>query len=319
MIPRTKVFVGSLPPATKPEEVRRLFENYGVVTECDVMNRCAFVHMQNQDMAESAIQALHNTTFKGVTIVVERGRVRERPPGGVGGMDSARGRVGAGPMRGSRGGMRSQPYGGSYGAARAAPGGVGGGGGGAVAGYGPRASYGTGSRYEGGSYRNDVGYSSSSSAYGYGYTSNGGGGGGGGGGYGSTRHSSSEDRRGFTLPSYPADQSRAAYGSSYDGYSGYDSYSSGYGYDTSQASTSYQRWPSSSTSAADSYSYGGGYSQAPVDGGAAGPSTDYSQSYPAMGGGSSGYRSPAANAAVPPYRSSESGYGPPPPSSGRRF
>ncbi|XP_050083725.1 RNA-binding protein 4.1 isoform X2 [Anopheles aquasalis] len=312
MIPRTKVFVGSLPPATKPEEVRRLFENYGVVTECDVMNRCAFVHMQNQDMAESAIQALHNTTFKGVTIVVERGRVRERPPGGVGGMDSARGRVGAGPMRGSRGGMRSQPYG-SYGATRATPGGGGAGGaGGAVAGYGPRASYGTGSRYEGGSYRNDVGYSSSSSAYGYGYTSNGG-------GYGSTRHSSSEDRRGFTLPSYPADQSRAAYGSSYDGYSGYDSYSSGYGYDTSQGSTSYQRWPSSSTSAADSYSYGGGYSQAPVDGGAAGPSTDYSQSYPAMGGGSSGYRSPAATAAVPPYRSSESGYGPPPPSSGRRF
>uniref|UniRef100_A0A2M4DNY4 Putative splicing factor aedes aegypti splicing factor n=1 Tax=Anopheles darlingi TaxID=43151 RepID=A0A2M4DNY4_ANODA len=29
--------------------------------------------------------------------------------------------------------------------------------------------------------------------------------------------------------------------------------------------------------------------------------------------------SPAASAAVPPYRSSESGYGPPPPSSGRRF
>lgn len=300
MIPRTKVFVGSLPPATKPEEVRRLFENYGVVTECDVMNRCAFVHMQNQDMAESAIQALHNTTFKGVTIVVERGRVRERPPGGVGGvgMDSSRGRPGAGPMRGSRGGMRSQPYGtaAGYGAGRA-PGG-----------YGPRASYGTGSRYDGG-YRNDVGYSSSSSPYGYGYSSNGG-------GYGSTRHTSSEDRRGFTLPSYPADQSRGSYGSSYDGYSSYDSYSS-YGYDTSQGTSSYQRWPSSANSA-ESYSYGSGYSQGPSDGSAVAQSTDYSQGYPPLGGGSSsGYRASATTSAPQSYRSSASGYGPP--SSGRRF
>uniref|UniRef100_A0A182NA83 RRM domain-containing protein n=1 Tax=Anopheles dirus TaxID=7168 RepID=A0A182NA83_9DIPT len=276
MIPRTKVFVGSLPPATKPEEVRRLFENYGVVTECDVMNRCAFVHMQNQDMAENAIQALHNTTFKGVTIVVERGRVRERPPGGVGvgGMDSVRGRVGAGPMRGSRGGgMRSQPYGvgGGYGAARA-PGG-----------YGARASYGAGTRYDSGySYRNDVGYSSSSSAYGYGYSSNGG-------GYGSTRHSSSEDRRGFTLPSYPSDPSRGTYGSSYDGYSGYDGYNS-YGYDSTQGSSSYQRWPSSTPTAADGYSYGSSYSQGSADVGAAGQTADYSQSYPSMGGSSSGYR-----------------------------
>ncbi|XP_041766414.1 glycine-rich RNA-binding protein 10 [Anopheles merus] len=290
MIPRTKVFVGSLPPATKPEEVRRLFENYGVVTECDVMNRCAFVHMQNQDMAESAIQALHNTTFKGVTIVVERGRVRERPPGGVGGgsMDSARGRPGAGPMRGSRGGMRSQPYGvgAGYGAART-PGG-----------YGARANYGTGGgRYEGG-YRNDSGYSSSSNAYGYGYSSNGG-------GYGSTRHSSSEDRRGFTLPSYPSDPSRGTYGSNYDGYSSYDGGYSSYGYDTTQGSSSYQRWPSSAPATADSYSYAGGYSQASADPAAAvGQTTDYSQSYPSMSSSSSGYRS-------------ASGYGQP--ASGRRF
>ncbi|XP_049285955.1 TATA-binding protein-associated factor 2N isoform X2 [Anopheles funestus] len=298
MIPRTKVFVGSLPPATKPEEVRRLFENYGVVTECDVMNRCAFVHMQNQDMAESAIQALHNTTFKGVTIVVERGRVRERPPGGVGGggMDSTRGRPGAGPMRGSRGGMRSQPYGvGGYGAARA-PGG-----------YGARANYGTGGRYDGG-YRNDVGYSPSSNAYGYGYSSNGG-------GYGSTRHSSSEDRRGFTLPSYPSDPSRGTYGSNYEGYSNYDGYSS-YGYDTTQGSSSYQRWPSTTPATADSYSYAGGYSQGSVDPGAVGQSTDYSQSYPSMSGSSSGYRA-STTASPQSYRNSVSGYGQP--TSGRRF
>ncbi|XP_058812448.1 uncharacterized protein LOC131676992 isoform X2 [Topomyia yanbarensis] len=101
MIPKNKIFVGSLPPSTKPEEIRRLFENYGIVTECDVMNRCAFVHMQSPDMAENAIQALHNSNFKGVTINVEHGRTKERS-GGEGGGFSRGGR--GGPRGGSRGG-----------------------------------------------------------------------------------------------------------------------------------------------------------------------------------------------------------------------
>jgi RNA recognition motif-containing protein len=64
-----------------------LFEKYGVVTECDIMNRCGFVHMQSQEMADNAIKNLNNSLFNGVNIVVERGRMKERKPnqGGPGG------------------------------------------------------------------------------------------------------------------------------------------------------------------------------------------------------------------------------------------
>lgn len=110
------MFVGSLPAGAKPEELRRLFENYGVVTECDVMNRCGFVHMQNPDMASSAIEALNNSNFKGATISVEPGRMKERgggsgprrsQPGNRGGDGGFRGNNqrggGSGGMMGNRG------------------------------------------------------------------------------------------------------------------------------------------------------------------------------------------------------------------------
>ncbi|XP_011290373.2 uncharacterized protein LOC101889452 isoform X1 [Musca domestica] len=101
----TKVFVGSLPPGTKPEELRHLFENYGVVVECDVMNRCGFVHMKNPAMAEKAIQALNASEFKGQSIVVEHGRPKERGGGPQGGGPNQVGR-GGGPQRGGgRGGV----------------------------------------------------------------------------------------------------------------------------------------------------------------------------------------------------------------------
>ncbi|XP_053698096.1 uncharacterized protein LOC128745129 isoform X1 [Sabethes cyaneus] len=213
MIPRNKIFVGSLPPSTKPEEIRRLFENYGVVTECDVMNRCAFVHMQSPDMVENAIQALHNSTFKGVTINVEHGRSKERtggsssrggggnrgaPRGGGSGGGGGGGGGGfrqqdrsnfndnqsGGPMRNnqSRGNFRNQPYGG---------GGRGGGfdgqnqGGGGGGGGGYRGNFNRGGR--GGS--NDRG----SGGRGGGYN-------GGGNRFSGGQQFNSEDRRGFALP-----------------------------------------------------------------------------------------------------------------------
>lgn len=77
-----------MPPGSKPDDLRRLFEKYGVVTECDIMNRCGFVHMQNQEMADNAIKNLNNSSFNGANIVVERGRMKERKPnqgGGPGG------------------------------------------------------------------------------------------------------------------------------------------------------------------------------------------------------------------------------------------
>ncbi|KAH8362978.1 hypothetical protein KR084_003931, partial [Drosophila pseudotakahashii] len=74
-----KVFVGSL-PRCKPDELRRLFSNYGNVCECDVMNRCAFVHLETTDMADAAIAALNGTVFKGQPIVVEAGRPKYPGP-----------------------------------------------------------------------------------------------------------------------------------------------------------------------------------------------------------------------------------------------
>lgn len=109
------MFVGSLPQGSKPEDLRKLFERFGAVTECDIMNRCGFVHMQSEEQASAAIRALHNTTFNGAVISVERGRIKERGQRGGGGggrgMRGGRGmdRRGGGPMRGHPGG-RDAPY-----------------------------------------------------------------------------------------------------------------------------------------------------------------------------------------------------------------
>ncbi|XP_023950124.2 RNA-binding protein 4.1 isoform X2 [Bicyclus anynana] len=104
MVGQTKVFVGSLPQGSKPEELRKLFEHFGVVTECDIMNRCGFVHMQTEEQATAAIRDLHNSTFNGGVITVERGRIKER------GQRGGRGGMGGG-MRGTdrRGGIRGGP------------------------------------------------------------------------------------------------------------------------------------------------------------------------------------------------------------------
>ncbi|XP_019546791.3 uncharacterized protein LOC109417122 [Aedes albopictus] len=211
MLPRNKIFVGSLPPSTKPEEVRRLFENYGVVTECDVMNRCAFVHMQTPDMMDNAIQALHNSNFKGVTINVERGRTKDRAPGsggdgrdsgGRGGFRGGRGGFNqqsrssyddgdrsGGPMRNNRGNMRNQPYG------------SGGGGGAGRGGSFDGQSQGGGFRGGRGGGRGDFSDRGSGGRGAGGHNNSGGSGG--------SRFSGgqqSEDRRGFALPNESADR-----------------------------------------------------------------------------------------------------------------
>lgn len=114
---QTKVFVGSLPQGSKPEELRKVFERFGVVTECDIMNRCGFVHMQSEEQASAAIRGLNNTTFNGGVISVERGRIKERGQrgggggrGGRGGMRGGMDRRGGGPMRGGPPGGRDAPY-----------------------------------------------------------------------------------------------------------------------------------------------------------------------------------------------------------------
>lgn len=110
--------MGSLPQGSRPEELRKLFERFGPVTECDIMNRCGFVHMETEDQALAAIRALHNTTFNGGLITVERGRIKERGPRGPGGprggmrggMRNGMDRRPGGPMRGPPMGGRDAPY-----------------------------------------------------------------------------------------------------------------------------------------------------------------------------------------------------------------
>lgn len=66
------------------------------------MNRCGFVHMQTQEMADMAIKNLNNSLFNGANIVVERGRMKERKPN----------QGGPGPNQGGPGGRMNNNGGG---------------------------------------------------------------------------------------------------------------------------------------------------------------------------------------------------------------
>ncbi|GLH05725.1 RNA-binding protein lark [Gryllus bimaculatus] len=103
---KTKIFVGRLPEEAQSQDLRRLFEQYGVVTECDILNRYGFVHMKTEEMAARAIQELNNAEFMGVQISVEQSTGKKSGRGAT--------RGGFGPMRGRgtmRGGMgRAPPY-----------------------------------------------------------------------------------------------------------------------------------------------------------------------------------------------------------------
>lgn len=103
--------MGSLPQGTTVEELRQLFAPYGDIAECDVVNRCGFLHLEDKTLAFKAIEELNNTTFKGTRISVEKGRVkppnRDRAGGPRGGQRNG---FGGGPMRGGRDNYRSGPY-----------------------------------------------------------------------------------------------------------------------------------------------------------------------------------------------------------------
>ena len=69
--PKTKIFVGRLPENALSADLRRLFERYGTVTECDILNRYGFFHMKTEEQAAQAIEGLHNCNFMGSLISVE--------------------------------------------------------------------------------------------------------------------------------------------------------------------------------------------------------------------------------------------------------
>ncbi|XP_044265848.1 RNA-binding protein 4.1-like [Tribolium madens] len=93
----TKVFVGSLPNGVTTDDLRALFAPYGAIAECDIANRCGFLHLEDHDLAMKAIAELNGTNFMGGRISVEKGRVKPR-----------RGPGGGGPMRGGK--DRGGPY-----------------------------------------------------------------------------------------------------------------------------------------------------------------------------------------------------------------
>ncbi|VDQ15786.1 unnamed protein product [Trichobilharzia regenti] len=67
-----KIFVGNLNPQSKASDLRKKFEAFGKVTECDVVNNFGFVHMEKESEAEAAIAGLQNAFLDGVKINVER-------------------------------------------------------------------------------------------------------------------------------------------------------------------------------------------------------------------------------------------------------
>ncbi|MBN3307490.1 RBM4B protein, partial [Amia calva] len=74
----TKLHVANIDKACTNEELRALFEDYGTVTECDVVKNYAFVHMANSDEAMDAIKALDNSDFMGKRIHVQISTSRQR-------------------------------------------------------------------------------------------------------------------------------------------------------------------------------------------------------------------------------------------------
>ncbi|XP_059350357.1 RNA-binding protein 4.1-like isoform X2 [Daphnia carinata] len=110
--PPTKIFVGRLPLDAKQEDLRALFEKYGVITECDVLNRFGFVHMKSEEMAKRAIAALHNSEFMGSRITVEPSTGKKGAGGGGRGGRSPGGGRGGGPVgrNGGFGAGRPSPY-----------------------------------------------------------------------------------------------------------------------------------------------------------------------------------------------------------------
>ncbi|CAG9838486.1 unnamed protein product [Diabrotica balteata] len=108
----TKVFVGSLPPDATPDDLKKLFEPYGNIAECDIANKCGFLHLEDAELAMKAIDELNGVEFMGSKISVEKGRVKPRRSGG----GPRGGRERGGPY--SRGGGDFRGRNGGYGGGR---------------------------------------------------------------------------------------------------------------------------------------------------------------------------------------------------------
>ncbi|XP_075044832.1 RNA-binding protein 4B-like isoform X2 [Mixophyes fleayi] len=69
-----KLFVGNLPPEATQGELKSLFEQFGKVTECDIITNYGFVHMEDKKSADEAVHNLNHYKLHGVSINVEHSR-----------------------------------------------------------------------------------------------------------------------------------------------------------------------------------------------------------------------------------------------------
>ena len=93
------IYIGNLPKTTNEETVRKLFEEYGEVTEIkllkdqysDELRGFGFVTMTSKAEAQKAIQEVNDTEFEGRTLIVNEARPRKERSGGGGGGRQQRG------------------------------------------------------------------------------------------------------------------------------------------------------------------------------------------------------------------------------------
>ncbi|CAF5041583.1 unnamed protein product, partial [Rotaria magnacalcarata] len=80
-IVKTKLFIGNLDPATRPDELNELFSTFGSILEASVIKDYGFVHYGSIEEAEKAVLALNNKEFHGKRLRVElsTSTVRHRP------------------------------------------------------------------------------------------------------------------------------------------------------------------------------------------------------------------------------------------------
>ncbi|XP_037071302.1 RNA-binding protein lark-like [Pollicipes pollicipes] len=83
---RCKIFVGNIHKDTQLDELRSLFSAHGTVVEADIISNYAFVHMEGEEQAQAAIDALNGYQLHGQDIRVQMSTSSVRP---VPGMDKA--------------------------------------------------------------------------------------------------------------------------------------------------------------------------------------------------------------------------------------
>ncbi|XP_039262691.2 uncharacterized protein LOC120338803 [Styela clava] len=104
----TKLHIANLAEGMSSVDLRVLFERYGYVAECDVVEdrKIAFVHIES-GAADAAIRGINGREFRGMALKVQRSKNQ-----GGGDFGPFRGGMGRGGGRGSFGGGRGRGFGG---------------------------------------------------------------------------------------------------------------------------------------------------------------------------------------------------------------